>query len=707
MKKILIILILLIAISQPLFAESKSQDFINVEEDVAIIQRLHEESVAKYKKLLEIDPKREDAYLGLAKLHQYRGMYDEAINFYKEVIALNPENILAFFELGECYLQKGWSDGKAARAFNQAFRLAEIKQDKNFKFDQAYYKLGKAYHQDYYERDKAIENFKKAIAINQQFPDVHYSLGLTYYYQDNMLDSAKAEFETELLLNDEHEDSNFYLGLVYNDERQIEKAINQIQKVVQINPNNGKAYEWLGYLYKEDNQLKPAIEHYKKAAELDSKDSRYSLAKIYFENEEYDETINQLKILIELEPDNEEYLDLIVDSYQAQNNFIEARIILKKIKPYSHKKLIVFLVLIFLPAFIIFGLGRWSLKKIIKKKGEERIAQYHRFNLWTGKIQFAGIVLLIVMYYVLHINYFEEAYNLKTFMGYVLFLTVLTSYFLTGIVFINFDRIARQTKANLKEYLRIYIGTVIIFSLQIIVLIHVVFRFPKATGNLTHTTVSIVLLAVICYGYPLLVPYLFKIYRLKPIKDENLKNRLLNFCKKTNVYIRDIFIIETSGIRVANAAATGFWRRDKNIYLTSYLLETLTKEEIDAIFLHELGHIKKNHIKIQTHLLFLCLLFVGLSFSLPNEILSAIAWPVILVCYFYLRKIVSMRHEREADEFAVDNSADPECKISALRKIYSSSYIPKRWSAPLHPSLAKRIDYIKKRIRIKKSSEDV
>jgi len=75
--------------------------------------------------------------------------------------------------------------------------------------------FGRAYRETGYLTE-AIEEFKKAVALDVHFARAHYYLGLTYLLKDgaSRLSDAEQEFKIELASNPDEFFANYYLGIV-------------------------------------------------------------------------------------------------------------------------------------------------------------------------------------------------------------------------------------------------------------------------------------------------------------------------------------------------------------------------------------------------------------------------------------------------------------------------------------------------------------
>ncbi len=117
---------------------------------------------------------------------------------------------------------------------------------------------------------EAIEEFKKAIALDPHFPRAHYYLGLTYLLKDgaSKLNEAASEFKIELAENPDEFFANYYLGIIHIMERQWDAAITLLEKASRIQPDNPDPYFHLGQAYQGVEKHDRAIERLKKAIAL-------------------------------------------------------------------------------------------------------------------------------------------------------------------------------------------------------------------------------------------------------------------------------------------------------------------------------------------------------------------------------------------------------------------------------------------------------
>jgi STE24 endopeptidase len=229
---------------------------------------------------------------------------------------------------------------------------------------------------------------------------------------------------------------------------------------------------------------------------------------------------------------------------------------------------------------------------------------------------------------------------------------------------------------------------------------------------------------------PVLILPLF--YKVTPLEDEELKARIESLAKDAGIKVQNVFKFNMSkNTKKANAAFTGIGK-SKRILLGDTLLENYTKDEIETVIAHELGHYKKKHIikniLIGTASSFLTLFLIAylyehslswFGFNLINQV-AAIPllslWGMIIgFIQTPLSNILSRKFEFEADEYAISATGKREAFVSTLEKLTDQNLADKNphpfveWFFYSHPSIKKRIDAInnlKLEKLVKKSIEE-
>ena len=205
-----------------------------------------------------------------------------------------------------------------------------------------------------------------------------------------------------------------------------------------------------------------------------------------------------------------------------------------------------------------------------------------------------------------------------------------------------------------------------------------------------------------------------------PLEEGTLKSELEKLASNIGFQLDMIFVIDGSKRSTkANAYFSGFGPK-KRIVLYDTLINELTTEEIVAVFAHEVGHYKKNHIifnlfastiltGITLYVLSLlienALLSEALNIQTPSFHIGLITFSILFSPISELTGLVmnsiSRIFEYQADNFAKEKT-DPEALISSLKKLSKNSLsnlTPHKATVFMqysHPTLLERIRNLRK-----------
>ena len=230
-------------------------------------------------------------------------------------------------------------------------------------------------------------------------------------------------------------------------------------------------------------------------------------------------------------------------------------------------------------------------------------------------------------------------------------------------------------------------------------------------------------------GSLILLPILL-IMRLRIVKDVpqpltsgELRDQVFSMAGRLGVSLSQIFVLPAGKGQVANAYAA----KNRIVMFTDYLLEHLSKREVDAVAAHELAHLRYKHPTKRLIAFFAAIfspfyfksissLLVGL-FMLPLEFLPSQAtgagrmlsvWRgvrafeqfsqrdfVLVTVGLTIFYFISRHFESVADATAVQVTSDPEALITGLLRVSRLNFTPiqfgkfaETWLT--HPSMERR-----------------
>jgi len=229
--------------------------------------------------------------------------------------------------------------------------------------------------------------------------------------------------------------------------------------------------------------------------------------------------------------------------------------------------------------------------------------------------------------------------------------------------------------------------------------------------------ISVVVLIINMFYTSLIVPLFNK---LTPLEEGELKDAIVEYSKKVDFPLENIFVIDGSKRSTkANAYFSGIGSK-KKIVLFDTLIKNHSIEELVAVLAHEAGHFKRKHI---IYTLIFSVLQIGITLFLLskfifNEELSmalganSLSIHLNLIAFSLLfspiskisglgMMIFSRKNEFEADEYAA-TTYGPKPLVTALKKLSSdnlSNLTPHPWYVFFnysHPPLIERVQALKK-----------
>jgi len=238
-------------------------------------------------------------------------------------------------------------------------------------------------------------------------------------------------------------------------------------------------------------------------------------------------------------------------------------------------------------------------------------------------------------------------------------------------------------------------------------------RFPN-NWWLPATAAWFLLTIVLGKITPVLIIPLF--YKCIPLENTELKERLLKLSKGCGVGVKDVFEIHLSkDTKKANAAVAGLGK-NRRILLGDTLLDNFSDEEIEAVFAHELGHIRLWHTwkilgfgsiaSLACFYLTYLLFEAGISLFGFDHIYNIAAFPLLALVLMALGLILMPMQngymrllEKQADMFALSHIQNKQCFASAITKLGEqnlSDPSPGKLVELLlytHPPITKRLRY--------------
>lgn len=203
-------------------------------------------------------------------------------------------------------------------------------------------------------------------------------------------------------------------------------------------------------------------------------------------------------------------------------------------------------------------------------------------------------------------------------------------------------------------------------------------------------------------------------YRLRPLPDPALRERLERLIARARVAVSRVDVVNLSSrLTIGNAATLGMGRT-RRIALADTLIDAFPPDEVEAVVAHELGHQRERHLawRIAAGAVEKAAVFWLTAWAYPAAVrwfgagrptqLGNLPLLALTAALFALAlrpaSLVFSRHlERRADAFAVRTSDDPTALGRALIRLADQNLAEveaPRWRvlwAHTHPPLGQRI----------------
>ncbi|MGA1826276.1 MAG: tetratricopeptide repeat protein [bacterium] len=188
-------------------------------------------------------------------------------------------------------------------------------------------------HQNRREYDRAEAAFLNVLKIRSDYLDIHLRLAGIYEAQGRFPEALE-QLELGIETAKKKEDVYYAIGLLYEKRGNYELAIENFNKALDISPKQYKIYYSLGSIYHKQGLLSEAISHYKRCIELNPYDPAVynNLGLLYFDKNQLTEAKEAMLRAIELAPDIDIQYKNLGDIYFKEKEYEKAaELILKSI----------------------------------------------------------------------------------------------------------------------------------------------------------------------------------------------------------------------------------------------------------------------------------------------------------------------------------------------------------------------------------------
>jgi|GEM_PF-202376 len=248
------------------------------QEKAGYIQGLINDMIAVSRAATEINPANYQNWANQGYVYQVlipfvQGAGDFAVEAYEKAIELSPNNPSSYVELGKVYIAmadlssplmqsedknaaaeaKARVEGYLGKAEDNLTKAIELKLD----YAPAHYQLGMVYDRQG-RLDDAINKMEQVALADQTDVGVALQLGILYLRNEEP-EKAKNALEWAVKLAPSFSNARWFLATVYEDLGDITAAIAEVEKVLELNPDNQNVKQRLDNLKEFGTSQPPDI----------------------------------------------------------------------------------------------------------------------------------------------------------------------------------------------------------------------------------------------------------------------------------------------------------------------------------------------------------------------------------------------------------------------------------------------------------------
>lgn len=206
-------------------------------------------------------------------------------------------------------------------------------------------------------------------------------------------------------------------------------------------------------------------------------------------------------------------------------------------------------------------------------------------------------------------------------------------------------------------------------------------------------------------GAYLLMPFVLRLFwTVRPFPEGELRDRFAKLARAADFADRRIMLLDTRGL-ILNACTVGLVPPLSYILISDALLETLEPDEIEAVFAHELGHVRARHF---IHYLLFTLLAMTAVMLWEDRLAGpapgfwgylAESGATIFLVWGVFFGLLSRRFEKQADLLGAAQIGSARRMQEALGKIAALSGHTSRLRTLTHGSIHSRVGFLERACR--------
>ncbi len=217
---------------------------------------------------------------------------------------------------------------------DQVIKLLQTIEPESSRFEDSIYLQVRIFMEEQQD-DKAIELLKRILADEELAGPGFYTLLASLYMEQKHIQKGYAILDAALEKYPDNAQIYFEYGLLLEQDSAQQQAITHMEKVLELEPDHAEALNYLGYTWADNNvNLEKALEYVQKSMHLKPGNGyiQDSLGWVYFRMGKLDLAIQEILEALKLEPADPHIYEHLGDIYREQGNSKQAGQAYKKAK---------------------------------------------------------------------------------------------------------------------------------------------------------------------------------------------------------------------------------------------------------------------------------------------------------------------------------------------------------------------------------------
>ena len=154
----------------------------------------------------------------------------------------------------------------------------------------------------------------------------------TYYFGQGKIEKALEQFQQVLKVNPKDVFTHFVLGYIYDQTGKTDLAIQEFNETLRLDPRYVSAYNDLGTVYNRIGQYDKALEQFHKALELNPEyeESVENIGVVYFSMKDYDQAMKYFEQSLKMNPKNHKAYNNVGSVYLVRGEYQKAKEYIEK-----------------------------------------------------------------------------------------------------------------------------------------------------------------------------------------------------------------------------------------------------------------------------------------------------------------------------------------------------------------------------------------